>query len=245
MDPVDVARMSSDLLAAVSARSALVVVAHPDDESFGLGAVLASLTGRGVGVRVVCLTHGEASTLGAGVDLGAVRAGELDRAARELGLTGVTLLDHPDGGLAGLPPHELDAVVSGHLGDADLLVAFEPGGVTGHPDHRAATGAAARVARRRGLPVLEWGVAPGVARALNRELGTAFVGLDGVDVAVDRAAQWRAIRCHTTQARDNPVLRRRLELQGGHDRVRLVPAAGAADPGRGTFGPTPGGTTAR
>jgi hypothetical protein len=41
----------------------LAVVAHPDDESFGLGAVLAAVVGEGAEVGVLCLTHGEASTL--------------------------------------------------------------------------------------------------------------------------------------------------------------------------------------
>jgi LmbE family N-acetylglucosaminyl deacetylase len=40
----------------------MAVVAHPDDESFGLGALLSELTGVGVEVEVVCFTHGEAST---------------------------------------------------------------------------------------------------------------------------------------------------------------------------------------
>jgi len=43
---------------------ALAVIAHPDDESFGLGAVLAALSGAGAQVRVLCFTRGEASTLG-------------------------------------------------------------------------------------------------------------------------------------------------------------------------------------
>jgi len=40
-------------------RQALVVVAHPDDETFGLGAVADRFTA----VHVLCFTHGEASTL--------------------------------------------------------------------------------------------------------------------------------------------------------------------------------------
>ena len=38
------------------------VVAHPDDESFGLGGVLATFAAQGRLVHVLCLTHGEAST---------------------------------------------------------------------------------------------------------------------------------------------------------------------------------------
>lgn len=207
--------------------SALVVIAHPDDESFGLGAVVDHLVAGGTDVRVLCLTHGEASTLGATSDLGAVREAELQRAGEELGVRRVTLLAFADGGLADVPPDVLDAIVEAHVADAELLVVFEPGGVTGHPDHRAATAAAERVAAALALPVLEWGVAPEVAERLNAELGTAFVGLLGDDLVVDRVRQHRAITCHASQARDNPVLARRLALQDQIERVRIRPAEGA------------------
>jgi hypothetical protein len=72
-----------------------------------------------------------------------------------------------------------------------------------------------------------------------------------VDVEVDRTAQLDAIRCHASQAHDNPVLRRRLALQGSRERLRLVdasPAAGAtvtAARSNGTFAPTPWGMAGR
>jgi LmbE family N-acetylglucosaminyl deacetylase len=118
--------------------------------------------------------------------------------------------------------------VAAHAESADLLVAFEPGGVTGHPDHRAATATAARVAHRFGLPVLEWGVTAEVAASLRAELGVPFRSLEGeraamVDIAVDRSRQLRAIACHHSQSADNPVLHRRLALQGPHERLRFVP----------------------
>jgi hypothetical protein len=75
------------------------------------------------------------------------------------------------------------------------------------------------------VSVLEWGVPPDVARTLNDELATAFVAADGVEVEVDRTAQLDAIRCHASQAHDNPVLRRRLALQGSRERLRLIDAA--------------------
>jgi hypothetical protein len=40
-----------------------VVVAHPDDESFGLGAIISQMTATGAAVHILCYTHGEASTL--------------------------------------------------------------------------------------------------------------------------------------------------------------------------------------
>jgi len=41
----------------------LVVCAHPDDESFGLGGVLHTVADAGSRLSVLCFTHGEASTL--------------------------------------------------------------------------------------------------------------------------------------------------------------------------------------
>lgn len=222
---VDIAVTGAALLRdAARLGPALAVVAHPDDESFGLGAILGALTAAGGGVRALCLTHGEASTLGATVDLATVRRRELTAAAERLGVTDVALHDFPDGGLGDVALADLDEVVEASIRDAAALVVFEPGGVTGHPDHRAATASAHRVAGRHGLAVLEWGVAPAVAAALNAQFATTFVGLDGdgaVDVVVDRAVQLAAIACHESQGRDNPVLARRLELAGPVERIRL------------------------
>ena len=214
--------------------SVLAVVAHPDDESFGLGAVIAGLIASGADVRVLCLTHGEASTLGPSDDLGAVRLRELTGAADRLGVSKVVLHDFTDGRLGDVAAALVDRVVEGNLGNAVTLLAFDGGGVTGHPDHRAASASALRVADRHGLVVLEWGIAPDVAARLNAEFGTTFVALDGdgsFDVEVDRAVQFAAIRCHRSQADHNPVLARRLELQGSIERIRPRPA------GRGTAQP--------
>ena len=76
--------------------SALVVIAHPDDESFGLGAVIDRLTAAGAAVHILCYTHGGASTLNqTRADLHRAREAELRQAAAELGAAGITLLDYP------------------------------------------------------------------------------------------------------------------------------------------------------
>ena len=90
----------------------LAVVAHPDDESFGLGGVLSAFVAGGAQVSVLCFTHGEASTLhGVDGDLAQVRERELADAAAVLGLYGVQLLDFPDGGLVDVDAAVLEAVV--------------------------------------------------------------------------------------------------------------------------------------
>ncbi len=205
-------------------RRLLAVVAHPDDESFGLGAVITTLVDAGVEISVLCLTAGEASTLGVPVDLAAIRAAELESAAAVLGVR--TWLENlPDGSLASRPAAELESLVEQHLGAADALLVFEPSGVTGHPDHRAASLAGAAVAGRHRLPLLEWGLPTPLARRLSQEFGVPLRGLgrsaDLVEIRVDRTRQWAAISQHRSQQPDNPLLRRRLTLQGDRELIRI------------------------
>lgn len=208
----------------------LTVVAHPDDESFGLGGVIGALVAAGSEVSVLCLTAGEASTLGSdAADLSSVRAAELELAARHLGVNRTTLLHHPDGALAEMAPllvESVRAAVSAEQPDA-LLVFGAGGGVTGHPDHEAATLAALTVARERRLPVLEWCLPSTVADTLNAELGAAFTGYAPgelpVVLTVDRGRQRESIAAHASQAVPGSVLWRRLELLGDHEHLRLTP----------------------
>lgn len=126
-------------------RRVLAVVAHPDDESFGLGGLLALLSAHGVPTAVLCFTHGEASTLHAGPgDLRMLRADELACAARELGVERVELAAYPDGELASVPLSRLAARVGRLVTERrpSHLLVFDTTGVTGHRDHRRATEAA-------------------------------------------------------------------------------------------------------
>lgn len=202
-------------------RSVLAVTAHPDDESFGLGAVLDRFQRGGARTSVLCFTRGEASTLGEG-PLADTRTREARRAAGILGVGRIRIADHPDGELGTVPPAELAGEVrrASVADGAEGLLAFDTDGVTGHRDHVAATTAAVTAAAALGIPVLGWTVPDTVGRTLDGEFGTAFGGRTAADlvVPVDRTVQRRAIEAHASQA--NPVVRRRLELCG--DREWLV-----------------------
>jgi LmbE family N-acetylglucosaminyl deacetylase len=211
------------------ARSVLVVCAHPDDESFGLGAALATLGESGSSTAVLCFTRGEASTLGAdSSDLGRVRAGELAAAASELGVGYVEHLEYGDGHLADERMDELTGSIrrAAERAMVDLLLVFDEGGITGHPDHCRATEAGITAARELDLPVLAWALPRRVTEVLNSEFSAGFVGRrdDELDyfVTVERTRQRRAIDQHTSQATDNPVLSRRLELQGDREVFRWL-----------------------
>lgn len=207
----------------------LAIGAHPDDESFGLGAVLTMFADAGTRIGVLSFTHGEASTLG-GVagDLASLRAGELAAASGVLGVERSELLAYPDGALAEQPLEEL----AEHVGDqartvrADGLLVFDRGGITGHPDHERATEAALAAADSVGVPVLAWAIPVSVASRLNAEFGTTFVGRadSALDIVlrVNRNRQRRAIAQHRSQSTANPVLRRRLELLGNREWLRWL-----------------------
>jgi LmbE family N-acetylglucosaminyl deacetylase len=207
----------------------LAVVAHPDDESFGLGAVIGQFAAAGTKAHIVCYSRGEASTLNeTGAELRAVRELELRQAAAELGAASVTLLDYPDGGLADLPPDQLAAhaaAAASQIGAAGLLV-FDDTGVTGHPDHRAATTAAVLAGRRAGLPVLAWTLPESVADRLAAETGQDFAGeppgLIDLCVRVSRIRQRRAALLHASQISPTAVLWWRLQLQGECEHLRWL-----------------------
>ena len=82
-------------------RAVLAVVAHPDDETFGLGAVVDRPATSGAAVHLLCYTRGEASTLNeTGASLRRARAGELRQASSALRAATITLPGYPDGRLA-------------------------------------------------------------------------------------------------------------------------------------------------
>jgi N-acetylglucosamine malate deacetylase 2 len=204
-------------------------VAHPDDESFGLGALIDAMTSAGSAVHVLCFTRGEASTLNErDADLAAARTEELRQASAELGVASSTLRDYPDGGLAAVPRIELEAQVIGLAArhGADGLLVFDDTGITGHRDHQAATAAAVGAARTAGVPVLAWVLPAAIASRLAAETGTPFAGrrADQVDICVrvNRARQRRAAWRHASQISPAAVLWRRLQLQGDCEHLRWI-----------------------
>jgi LmbE family N-acetylglucosaminyl deacetylase len=207
----------------------LVVVAHPDDESFGLGALITAFVDADATPAVLCFTHGEASTLhGRPGDLRVIRAQELRDAAAALHVDDVRLLDEPDGGLAGIEPGYLTAEVvrSAHRHAADGILTFDLDGVTSHPDHDAATRAAIAAGQVLGLRVLGWTLPTDVAATLRSEFGAPFIGRDHADldfaVPINRTRQLAAVQAHPSQAVPGSVLWRRLELLGDLEYLRWL-----------------------
>lgn len=198
----------------------------PDDESFGLGALLDGFVQAGAAVSVLCLTQGEASTLGVSEGLGRVRAEELRQTAEEVGIGSAVLRDYLDAHLGEVASHMLVDEVLHELDarPADGLLVFGPSGITAHPEHVAATRAAVGAAERKHLPVVAWTLPTEVAQVLNREYTAGFIGHahDEVDlvVRVTRERQRAASSCHASQSIPTSVLWRRLELLGDVEHLR-------------------------
>src|SRR3954466_16380638 len=83
----------------------LCVVAHPDDVEYGTSSAVAAWTDRGIDVAYLLLTRGEAGMDASPPEHTAeLRTQEQLAASRVVGVSDVTLLDHPDGVLQyGLP----------------------------------------------------------------------------------------------------------------------------------------------
>lgn len=135
-------------------KTILAVLAHPDDESFGLGGTLALYASKGYDTYLICATRGEVGTvdeehLNGFNDIAELRTDELMRAAKHLGLKDVFFLGYRDSGMPGTEEnkhpeaqinHPIDEV-AGHVVKyirelkPDIVLTFDPIGGYKHPDH--------------------------------------------------------------------------------------------------------------
>jgi LmbE family N-acetylglucosaminyl deacetylase len=127
----------------------MAVLAHPDDESLGVGGTLAKYASEGVEVFLLTATRGDGGRFrGYRLDdarhpgpeaLAAIREAELRAAASVLGIHHVALLDYRDQRLDRADPRRAIADIATHLRRVrpDIVVTFAPDGAYGHPDHIA------------------------------------------------------------------------------------------------------------
>ena len=133
-----------------SARTLAAVFAHPDDETFAMGATLPRYAAAGVALHLLAATDGDGGrasgiAVASREELGRLRRAELHEAARRLGVRTVTSLGHPDGGLPAVDADLLVGEVVRFLRARrpDVVVTFGPEGAPNlHRDHRAISRAA-------------------------------------------------------------------------------------------------------
>jgi LmbE family N-acetylglucosaminyl deacetylase len=127
----------------------MAVLAHPDDESLGVGGTLAKYASEGVDVFLLTATRGDSGRFrGYRLDdhqhpgplaLANIREGELRAAASALGVREVSILNYQDQQLDRANPREAVAIIVKHMRrlQPDVVVTFGPDGAYGHPDHIA------------------------------------------------------------------------------------------------------------
>jgi LmbE family N-acetylglucosaminyl deacetylase len=134
----------------------LAVLAHPDDESFGMGGTLAYYAAKGVDVHLLCATKGEVGEVPPDLlknfnSIADLRESELHCAASILRIKEVHFLGYRDSGMAGSPDNhdpralasqpvdEVAGVIVDHIRELkpQVIVTFDPIGGYRHPDHIA------------------------------------------------------------------------------------------------------------
>ena len=134
----------------------LSVWAHPDDETFLAGGLMAAAADNGQVVVCVTATAGERGTddpeRWPPERLGRVRRWEAAAAMAVLGVGDHRVLGLPDGHLAGLDPAEPVAMLADLVDEVrpDTILTFAPHGGTFHPDHQAVATWATEAWRQHG-----------------------------------------------------------------------------------------------
>jgi LmbE family N-acetylglucosaminyl deacetylase len=133
----------------MQARRLMAVLAHPDDESLGVGGTLAKFASEGVDVFLLTATRGDGGRYRGHrpgepqhpgpLALATIREAELRAAASVLGVREVSLLDYRDQHLDAANPRDAVAAIAGHVRRVhpDVVMTFGLDGAYGHPDHIA------------------------------------------------------------------------------------------------------------
>ena len=134
----------------------LAVLAHPDDESFGIGGTLAYYSRHGVHVELVCATKGEVGEMDPefqqeNMTSADIRVNELRCAAGILGISKIHFLEYRDSGMTGSIENQHPQALCNQAVEQvanqvaeiirnvkpDIVITFDPIGGYRHPDHIA------------------------------------------------------------------------------------------------------------
>ena len=134
----------------------LSVLAHPDDETFGMGGTLALYARKGVDVHLICATRGELGDIDPEYkeqikSASCLRTQELRCAADLLGINQIHFMNYRDSGMSGaeanhhpkaLAAQPIDKVareIAHKIREVqpDVVLTFDPIGGYRHPDHIA------------------------------------------------------------------------------------------------------------
>ena len=134
----------------------LTIWAHPDDESYLAGAVMAMARAHGQAVTCLTATLGDhAESEGARAHIGRIRRDELAAALRILGVADMVALGVRDGECQQFDDDLATGMIGAVIADRmpDTIITFGPDGFTGHPDHRAVSRWVTAAVAAMGQPV--------------------------------------------------------------------------------------------
>jgi LmbE family N-acetylglucosaminyl deacetylase len=155
----------------------MAVHAHPDDEALGTGGVLVRYAREGIRTVLVTCTNGEFGDMPGGIkpdqpghdpeEVVRIRRGELDAAAKALGVAHLERLGYRDSGMMGWPQNDDDRsfwhtpidVAADKLVEIferyrpDVVVTYDDRGFYGHPDHIQTHRVTMRAVERTGIPI--------------------------------------------------------------------------------------------
>ena len=210
----------------------LVILAHPDDPEFFLGATIARWIKAGHRIRYVLLTKGDKGANDesmSGEDVAQIRLREQDAAAQSLGVASVDYLDYEDGYI--IPDLEMRKKIVRAIRKyrPQILVTCDPGNLfpsqqyINHPDHRNAGQVVVdavfpAAGNRLFFPdLLEEGLKP-------HEVEEVWMSLTNApDVTLDVTDHWddkiTALKCHASQIGDPDAFEKRMlnRLQQAED----------------------------
>ncbi len=204
----------------------LGIWAHPDDEAYLSGGLMAVARDSGARVVLVTATRGERGTTDPvawpPARLAEVRTAELARCLEHLGVREHHWLGFEDGSCPAVDETQAVASLCSLLDEVrpDTVLTFGPDGITGHPDHQAVSrwaGAAFRRAAPPGSRLLH--AAVGESRLarwgdLDERLGVYLPGYPvttpepqlAVDLVLDTGTAARKVRALAAQATQTAAL---------------------------------------
>lgn len=225
----------------------IFIFAHPDDESFSSGGTIAKLTKKGVVVKLITATKGEAGSMGnppftTRAELAKVRQQELANAAKILGISQIYFLHLIDGTLDKIPVRKIVEPILTILKKEkpDMVITFNKEGGSRHPDHikvsKAATSAFKQYINITGKSVkLYYNVLPKTLLKIFDEKGlgySTFGKIKGtpdtqittiIDISDTIETKIRALKCHQTQKADwERFLKRMTVVNLRHEYFRLI-----------------------
>ena len=186
----------------------MVILAHPDDESFPMGGTLAKYAAQGVKIVLVCATLGEAGIPELSPSkVGKIRSAELRCAAGNLGIKEIRFLGHRDGTLSQIDSEEITEKLVSLMQQyqPQVVITFGPDGISGHPDHTTISARTTQSFDRAELAnsARLFYLAPSEATlqgcGVTPSQDIAGGPVAGIDITDYRLAKVRAVQCHASQ----------------------------------------------